>query len=324
MNMSDKGDRDRKVVTLYKSGKNVSEIQEEVAVSRPTIRSILRKEGVYEKGRSKIAPLAKKIISLYRQGKGCREISRLLGISQPSVTRILQINNIEIRQQKKYVYNEDYFNKIETQEQAYWLGFLFADGGIYLPSKKKKQYCLKVSLSSKDAYHLKSFASILAQDLHIVTSSQKYKNYVSLYVNNVKIVSDLVGHGCVPRKSKILKFPKHIENDLLRHFIRGYMDGDGWITIEQKTGRLRLGLLGTKDMLDNIMNVLNFVIGIPKVQCISKSNIYMLSVGHQQFNEPLYDFLYTGATCFLERKRNIFIEYLTNSVHASSRSLSLN
>ena len=30
----------------------------------------------------------------------------------------------------KYVYNKDYFEKINTSEKAYWLGFLYADGCI--------------------------------------------------------------------------------------------------------------------------------------------------------------------------------------------------
>ena len=37
----------------------------------------------------------------------------------------------------KYLYNKEYFKNIYTDEQAYWLGFIYADGCIIEFHKKK-------------------------------------------------------------------------------------------------------------------------------------------------------------------------------------------
>ena len=65
----------------------------------------------------------------------------------------------------------------------------------------------------------------------------EYKNYNNKYIfgahiTSDKMFSDLCKHGCVPNKSLILTFPV-ITEELIPHFIRGYFDGDGGITIRK-------------------------------------------------------------------------------------------
>jgi DNA-binding transcriptional regulator WhiA len=53
------------------------------------------------------------------------------------------------------VQNREFFDIIDTQEKAYWLGFFYADGSLW---KNGKQ--LSILLSQNDIEHLQKFAAI--------------------------------------------------------------------------------------------------------------------------------------------------------------------
>src|SRR5690606_8445162 len=59
----------------------------------------------------------------------------------------------------------------------------------------------------------------------------KKRRYVRLNLNSKKMYNDLLDKGITPRKSLTLKPPKNVPKDLVRHWIRGYFDGDGSVHI---------------------------------------------------------------------------------------------
>ncbi len=72
------------------------------------------------------------VIERYKNGESARVISKSFGISPPSIYGLLKRRSIERRTysetSRKYSLNETYFNNIDCQEKAYFLGFLYADG----------------------------------------------------------------------------------------------------------------------------------------------------------------------------------------------------
>lgn len=65
-------------------------------------------------------------------------------------------------------------------------------------------------------------------------------------------------YGCTPKKSLVLQFPKESifkDKSLIRHFIRGYFDGDGCFTrhICHTIVSPVVSILGTKEFLDKII-----------------------------------------------------------------------
>ena len=85
-----------------------------------------------------------------------RSISSLAdkyGINRKTIIKYLKERNIEITNtHNKTPFNENFFDIIDTEEKAYWLGFLYADG--FITSKDNK---IGLSLSIKDIDHLAKY-----------------------------------------------------------------------------------------------------------------------------------------------------------------------
>ena len=119
--------------------------------------------------------------------------------------------------------------------------------------------------------------------------------------------------GCVPQKSLIIKFPSYdiVPKELIRHFIRGYFDGDGSISCTDKTHSLCV--LGTLDMIEHIC----YESGIPRKIYISKSpnnSTYRILLDDKRDSLIFLHYLYDDCEIYLDRKYNkckLLIDYFT-------------
>lgn len=268
-----------------------------------------------------------KIIELYHEGKTISDISKIIKAKEETVSNILKENNIKIRNvtnyytseqlatKKKYYFIDNYFELIDTSEKSYWLGFLFADGNVYIPNYNKgksKGGTVEISLKQDDDYHLYNFRSDIQGDMPIRYRDIKLNNnlYPScrLYIGSIKMANDLISHGCVPNKSLILEFPKTIPDELLSHFIRGYIDGDGCVffKVYEKNDSFNVSLLGTYNFLMKIKDILkiNNIKSSEVKSCKSKAFELMITGRDNLVN--LYNYLYKDATRFLGRKIDLF------------------
>ena len=119
--------------------------------------------------------------------------------------------------------------------------------------------------------------------------------------------------GCVPNKSLILKFPDEKifkSSDLIRHFIRGYVDGDGTLGVYQHSKsntnlEASLNIVGTKPFLEGVQNYLG-IKGFLMQKPNCSENTYRLGYSTKKA-ENIADILYKDATIYLDRKYNIYI-----------------
>lgn len=135
----------------------------------------------------------------------------------------------------KYLYyNKDYFENIDNEEKAYWLGFIYADGCITTQDR------FAIGLAKVDSKHLEKFAKCIESNIRIKYGITKKKDttYVktksdiescSITIKNSKFVKDLKDKGVVRNKTYLLKFPEEniLPRKFIKDFVRGYMDGDG-------------------------------------------------------------------------------------------------
>ena len=214
--------------------------------------------------------------------------------------------------------DEHYFDNIDTEEKAYWLGFLFADGNISKPTrmingKEKPWYRIEISLKEDDKDHLIKFKNALnaETDVIITNTNIKWSNRARFYFNSKHMWNILNSYGCKPNKSLTLTFPNiniFKNKNLIKHFIRGYVDGDGCLSYTDKEkNHATLSILGTYNMLSNIQHWLPLEFE-NKIYEKASENISSLTFsGKTAFY--ITNYLYKNSNIYLERKYNKYKEY---------------
>jgi len=198
----------------------------------------------------------------------------------------------------------DFFEDINTKDKAYWLGFIYADGHI---SKNLDRF--RFTLGIKDKNHLEKFCNTLNIDTNTIKEEKSRiskSNFSVLSIYNQKIVRDLLYHGVVPAKTKIIELPKLKNRELYMAFLLGYFDGDG----TQGTSRIKSA---SKIFFEQICNYfkINFQITLVKEKKRIKNinneirefegKCFLLYIGARLFNELLDNYQNS-----MERKRYRF------------------
>lgn len=228
-----------------------------------------------------------------------------------------------VNNQNKLRINENIFDSIDTEEKAYWLGFIYADGCIYKSysrSRDRYSYRLSISLKESDYSHLVKFNNFIQATYNKVSikkTNYKDKSCCKWQINNKHLFDTLNSYGCTERKSLTLKFPNiniFKSYNLVRHFIRGYFDGDGSISFNRRANNKfipRLILLGTYDMLDHIIHLVN-INTEPKLHCDNEYT-YTISLTTND-SWKLMHYMYDDCTIYLDRKYERYLNFINNAV----------
>jgi hypothetical protein len=265
----------------------------------------------------------KSVIDLYNAGKQQWEIAQELNCEQTTISGILRRNNIKTRVGKKITYadvNTSFFKEINSEKSAYFLGFLYADGNIQI---KNTAYCITLKLKSDDQYIIEKFRDIMSPSSPVKTTTNKGSSNIYSYfrINQKEVCDQLISHGCGPNKSLILEFPSTIPNELIRHFMRGYSDGDGCIYKNKfkhkKTINTIWKIVSTKQFCQQTAQILKTELGINCSQLLSRPKTNQitttLSVGGNLQVKKVLDWLYQDATIYLPRKYEKYLEF-TNTI----------
>jgi len=240
-----------------------------------------------------------------------KEIAKVFGLKkrQAIAKRIKEYNLSHLPTKGKWKsFNENYFETIDNEEKAYWLGMIAADGSLYTPPPRYKRKRINLSLAEKDLKHLKKFGKAIEANFEPRKRSRKlngkvFYRYRYLLSSN-KMYYDLINKGILERKSLVLEPPKNVSMDLIRHWIRGYFDGDGCIHLN-KYKRGIVSIAGT----ESVMNFIKEIVGFGWVNCSIKGRknpLYSYRVNSMNEVEKFMVYLYKGSTISLDRKRKIF------------------
>ena len=251
------------------------------------------------------------LLKLVSEKKSAREISSILGINYTTVHRKLRKLGINLpNYHNELKFDNSVFDCIDSEEKAYWLGFLYADGYVCGTNNG-----VELSLKGEDKVHLEKFRQFLNCRIDVkmgkVTCNRKTFSRCRLYLRDKHFHDKLIELGCVPNKSLILKFPNHnifSNNNLIIDFIRGYIDGDGCLSYTS-TGRLSVQIIGTNEFLDGIMNIFPDIFHKGKKDYKHpNSNTYTITCSCDKADK-LTDTLYKNATVFLDRKYNRYKKF---------------
>lgn len=264
------------------------------------------------------------LFKLYETGKYTSvDLSKMFPISYVAINALLRRNGYKAKSQselqRKYSIVEDFFDEINTQEKAYILGLLYADGynntdrnSINLTLKESdKEILLKITDLVQPT---KPLQFIDTRFLKKTEGFENSENQWRLVIANKHISQRLVELGCGKAKTHNLTFPteEQVPSHLIRHFVRGYFDGDGSVNSGKAP---KVDIIGTMCFLESLQDVLLHELFFSKTRLNQRhkernNNIRSLQIGGNKQCIKFRDWLYEDATIFLKRKKDIFDSYL--------------
>lgn len=262
----------------------------------------------------------------YQQGESQRQIAREYGVRQSSIQKLLKQRGISARtpseSRRVYTCNHEFFSKIITETEAYWLGFVAGDGCVLQPKPSKEPCVLAINLAPEDENHLIRLKKALQSTHPLYQQNGKGgwgKDHITvrLSIRSPKLARGLIQHGVHPRKTFTLRWPDFLSNELLKHYTRGYMDANGCLCVEERAasaypqchfsiGSNQTFLRGMQQYLMNACRLSRTKIsGHKKVN----AEFGVLKYSGNIQVARIFRLLYEGATIFLPRKREK-VEYI--------------
>lgn len=253
------------------------------------------------------------------------EIAKRYNTNQREINKILKLHGIKHKKSRvnmsRLALNVNYFEKIDSEDKAYWLGFICADGNINKTNNK-------VTLTSKDLVVIESFKSAINAEHAIskVIKFDKRTNNVytgyTIQITNEIFTKHLINLGITSNKTDVLNFPD-IEEKYFTYFIAGLFDGDGSVSWYGKNkDNIRVSLISTKEMLDFIVNVVRWSQKNDKILYTrvtkNKQNVYKMHLYSSSYEFLSYIYSDSGFK-YLNRKYEIFLLYKNNRCFTKHR-----
>lgn len=286
------------------------EIMKHFNVSMKTSERIIKKLNLIHSSSQTIS-----IIKEYLNGTSTKELSKKYSMSTNNIVNLLKYRNIK-RRQSKYFADFNYFNKIDSEDKAYFLGFIYADGNLY-------RNTLKISINERDKDILHKFKTYINATHPIISSITKNDNFnnqskmVRIEITAKELREDLIKWGCYENKTFKIKFPENLSKNLYKHFIRGYMDGDGSFSCYELSSKSKrsgdkkysISICGTINFLESIRSIFQNELQLPITAKLKNrfpernTNIRTLDITGKRQVLTILDWLYNDSIIFLNRKK---------------------
>ena len=232
-----------------------------------------------------------------------KSVADKFNIHRQSMESIIKEKGYEFKElrRNKYEINSTFFDYIETEETAYWLGFFLADGCI------KKNNQIQLALSYNDYNHVLKFKTALNSQHEIVKESNSNLKKTSvaavLRFHDIHMKESLNKLGIENNKTcKEIPY-KDISNELIRHYIRGIVDGDGWFSYTKSSNSYEFGIGMGYDVLEWIEKQIHEILNIKhkEIKPYKSDNFYRLRYFGKDARKILI-WLYEDSTVYLDRK----------------------
>ena len=247
---------------------------------------------------------------LHDSGIPLTQIARDNGLSSPDALskRLREIIGIK---SFRGICDSHYFDVIDTPEKAYFLGWLISDG--YIQGNR-----IQLKIHQKDEAILHKMRACLGIRNPVQRLNHCPQAYLS--INSKEMVLALAKYGVIPNKTFTTFFPKdnvpfHFQRDL----IRGILDGDGCIYHNKTTNTWRADIAGTHSLLEGIVSVIGREVGVFPT-FTQQGKTYRIFY-HTQKVKAFLDFIYQGATIYLERKHQKYEELLLHRQNKKQKNV---
>ena len=271
--------------------------------------------------------IKEEIINRYRSYPySLQEMSEMYPYCSETIRRILKAQNVDMHT-KQQIHNrdaiEDYFSLIRSEEQAYLLGLLIADGCVFYDTKGGSK-CPRIALSlqEQDRYMVEYFANainspnqVLRQVKHRSDAGEEYSVCYQASIYSYIMANDLDNYGmCVGKMFRELPL---LPYTLIPHLLRGYFDGDGSFSYglthpERKVCNSQRGcidIVAWPNVMDDLTWIYTNLIGVSSFSFNNQKNTpWLRSIRLRRKDDIVrfYNYIYTNATIFLHGKKTRF------------------
>lgn len=256
----------------------------------------------------------------FEQGKSRLEIATLINVSDDTIEYWRKKFNIPKPNTRigRYKIDENYFHNIDTEEKAYWLGFIMADGCVGKINANNEPYRFYLGLKSDDRDHLKKFKNCIQYEGpikdKIIHDKRGFDSSISsLTINSIIFCRNLSYNNIHPNKTGFETIPDNVPKNLVKHFIRGYFDGDGSICKISKSQKYRIHLGSASETIIRQIQIYLKQHGININYYVDnnyRKPFYYLDCTSQNKCKAFCHLLFDEATIYLDRKFILISQFI--------------
>ena len=239
-----------------------------------------------------------------------QNVADKFGYSLPTIGKILSEYKIKTWDKFRLYspgFRESYFETIDSEKKAYFLGLLTADGNVYDGYKTKTHPPnINLTLQDQDSYILDALKNELRINKNATSDG---RGCYQLSVFSKKMAKDLSVYSIVPNKSFTTIFPDNLPADLYRHYVRGFLDGDGSVGYYARPGRsvhmksVRF-CSGSYDYLKGLVSFFHSVLDVSDAAIWrEKEKLWSIAWRRNDDLEKIIHWLYDDATIYFSRKK---------------------
>lgn len=270
----------------------------------------------------KIKDYAERIDTLHSEGKTAVEISRILNFKyhQP-IYNYFKKKGWKVLDRKEYPVNRVYtvdtqfFNIIDTEEKAYILGFICADGHV-----DYKKHNIAIALQDSDYLILEKIRNSMQSNHPIVRHIERKNPYTKsnhlileqccISINSVELTEPLKEFGILSKKTYTLnsKVIEKVPENLIRHFLRGYFDGDGsviWGVKYSSGNKYIVQIAGNEEFLKNTYQKY-FPSNCSLYKYKTSRQCFAWKIANKMEVLKFLNYIYKDSTIYLDRKYKIY------------------
>lgn len=256
--------------------------------------------------KAKIIPQEDKdvMVAAYNRGLSSRDAAALISCDHSTCLNELRRRGLKARSlpeaERKYAVDEHVFDDIDTEEKAYWLGFITGDGNI-------SQNHLILHLAECDKEQLEKFKRFMKSEhpISLCSTAAAGKQHRSCRIDICckYLVESLFKHGITKQKSLTVKICPSVPPQYMADYFRGLVDADGWICLDKRS-RWRIGLCGNKNVVHGFSNwIKSFLITRTGVK--PQGKIFRVVYYSNILTPTIISALYRDATTYLDRKMEL-------------------
>jgi hypothetical protein len=259
----------------------------------------------------------------YERGETTVSLATEYGVKDSCVANWIKRAGGKIRSnsesKRKSTFDEHFWDSIDNELKAYWLGFFMADG--YIGSYKGVWRNFWCTLAAKDGHHLTMFLTDIGATYSVAYYTRANKKTGKIYnkcricLTSIPFVANLIKIGWLDfKRNGDLRLFNVVPDYLHNHFIRGFFDGDGSIG-RQRRKRRKLSLSYTITIvaphnhyafLDMIRTIICQKTMVKDKPLKTGSSVWRCHWNGNRQVRRIGQWLYNGATRLLQRKKDRF------------------